>query len=117
MSEITIDVSAFSDDPWGRDENDNPTTNGRAFRQQYLLEAFNNANNERITVDFSNLDFIPDSAFLGGAFVGLIKENQFSYENVLTRLNILPKDGYLPELVKRILELARDEEIRLQEVL
>lgn len=114
MSELTIDVSAFSNDPWGRDENDNPTTNGRAFRQQYLLGAFNDAANKKITVDFSKLDFIPDSAFLGGAFVGLAKENGFSYEDILNRLDILPKDGYFPELVKRILELAQEEEIRLQ---
>lgn len=115
MSEIIIDVAEFSNDPWGRDESDNTVSSGRAFRLEYLLDAFKNEANTKITVDFSRLDLIPDTAFLGGAFVGLVKEDGFSYENVLSRLNILPKDNFLPPLVQRILELAQKEEIELAE--
>ncbi|WGE53760.1 hypothetical protein [Actinobacillus equuli] len=115
MTDITIDVSIFSSDPWGRDESDNTVSSGRAFRLKHLLEPFNNSAITKITVDFSKLDLIPDTAFLGGAFVGLVKENGFSYENVMSRLNILPKDGFLPQLVQRILELAQKEEIELAE--
>ena len=110
--ETVIDILDFSDDPWGRTyEEDNPTSNGNAFRTAFLTDAFRKY--DKVTVDFSKLRDVPDSAFLGGAFVNLIKEDGFTYEEVLDKLVVLPDDGYYPKLIRRIIELARDENKRL----
>lgn len=106
-----IDIVEFSNDPWGRTDEDNPISNGNAFRRQFLTEAFRI--HDTVTVDFSKLRDVPDSAFLGGSFVNLIKEDGFSYDEVLRKLIILPDDGFYPKLVRRIIELARDEHKRV----
>ena len=106
-----IDILDFSDDPWGRSAEDNPDSNGNDFRKRFLTDAFRTS--DKVTVDFSKLRDVPDSAFLGGSFVNLIKEDGFSYEEVLDKLVILPEDGFLPKLVRRIIELARDEHKRV----
>ncbi|HHF4684764.1 TPA: hypothetical protein ACPOY2_001823 [Haemophilus influenzae] len=111
MTDKYINVLDFSDDPWGRDESDNPETSGAAFREQYLVDAFKY--NDTVTVDFSSLQDIPDSAWLGGAFVGLVKKDGFSYKEVFDKLQILPNDDFYPKMIFRILELAKEEEIRL----
>ncbi len=107
-----IDILNFSSDPWGRSKEDNPDSNGNDFRQQFLIDAFRDY--DSVTVDFSGLRDMPDTAFLGGAFVNLIKEDGFTYEEVLSKLVVLPEDGFYPELVRRIIELARDEHKRMQ---
>ncbi|MBH2056315.1 DUF4325 domain-containing protein [Neisseria meningitidis] len=106
-----IDILEFSNDPWGRSVEDNPDSNGNDFRKRFLTDAFRTA--DKVTVDFSKLRDVPDSAFLGGSFVNLIKEDGFSYDEVLQKLVILPADGFLPQLVRRIIELARDEHKRV----
>lgn len=110
-NEIYIDVNEFSNDPWGRDASDNPDSSGELFRQKYLVDAFRNSN--KVIVDFSHLDMIPDSGFIGEAFVGLVKKEKFSYQEIFNKLTILPEDGFYPNLVFRILELAKKEEIEL----
>lgn len=106
-NKITIDVSQFSDDPWGRDEQDNPISSGAAFRKQYLIEAFNQY--DKVIVDFSKLQDMPDSGFLGESFVGLVKHDGFTYEEVLKKLVVLPQDEFYPITVEQIITLARDE--------
>lgn len=111
MTNIYIDVFTFSDDPWGRSIEENPDSSGEVFRNKILRDAFRN--NDTVIVDFSKLSSIPDSAFLGGAFVGLVKFDGFSYDEILQKLVILPNDGYYPKLITRILTLAKEEEIKL----
>ena len=112
MKEININVGKdFSSDPWGRYVSDNPISSGQAFREQFLVNAFKSA--EKVTVDFSGLEYIPDSSFLGEAFVGLVKVDNFSYDEVLNKLVILPKDGFYPELIARLFSLAKNENLIL----
>ncbi|MCT8655349.1 STAS-like domain-containing protein [Glaesserella parasuis] len=112
MTEKIINVCKdFSTDPWGRFVTDNPLSSGEAFRKEYLLQAFKE--NDKVTVDFSDLEYVPDSSFLGEAFIGLVKSDHFSYEEVLSKLNILPKDGFYPELIKRLFMLAKNENVIL----
>lgn len=110
MKEITINIfKDFSTDPWGRYISDNPISSGQLFRENFLIKAF--SENDKVIVDFSGLEYVPDSSFIGEAFVGLNKVNHLSYEEILKKLEILPKDGFYPELVKRIINLARNENI------
>lgn len=110
-NETYIDVNKFSNDPWGRDASDNPDSSGELFRQTCLVNAFQQSN--KVTVDFSHLEMIPDSGFIGEAFVGLVKKENFSYKEVYEKLKVLPEDGFYPNLVFRILDLAKKEEIEL----
>ena len=110
MKEIKINVcKEFSTDPWGRHISDNPLSSGEAFRKNFLVKAF--TENDRVTIDFSDLEYVPDSSFLGESFVGLVKENGFSYDDVLNKLDVLPKDGFYPELINRLITLAKNEKV------
>lgn len=55
--ETVIDILDFSDDPWGRTYEDNPTSNGNAFRTAFLTDAFRKY--DKVTVDFPNYATFP----------------------------------------------------------
>lgn len=112
MTTKTINVlKDFSDDPWGRDESENPISSGKKFRIELLKENFKKF--EHIVVDFSDLIVIPDSSFLGEAFIGLVKKEGYSYEDVAKKITILPAESIYSNTVAQMLNDAKREDIRL----
>jgi len=111
MKHITIDILDFSDDPWGRDATENPISNGEKFRNEFLINAFKNYDD--VTVDFSKLETIPDSSFLGESFVGLVKKEGFSYDSILKKLTVLPSNSIYSSSIEKMLRDAKEEDINL----
>ncbi|WP_374091763.1 STAS-like domain-containing protein [Pasteurella multocida] len=103
-NEIKIYVKDFSDDPFGRDDNDGPF-NGDKFRREYLSDAFKKF--DKIIVDFDGLQAFPGTSFIGSAFVGLMTIDKIPYQTILSKLEVLPKDSVYPETVKIILNTQR----------
>lgn len=61
--ETVIDILDFSNDPWGRTYEDNPTSNGNAFRTAFLTDAFRKY--DKVTVDFFQITRRSRFCFLG----------------------------------------------------
>ncbi len=104
MTKIKINVKEFSDDPFGRDDNDGPF-NGDKFRREYLSKAFKEY--DKVIVDFSGLQAFPGTSFIGSAFIGLMTRDGVPYEMIRSKLDVLPKDSVYPESINMILELQK----------
>lgn len=104
MTEIKIDVKNFSDDPFGRDDNDGPF-NGDRFRREYLSNALKQY--DKVIVDFDGLQAFPGTSFIGSAFVGLMTIDKIPYQVLMDKLEILPKDSIYPESINMILNLQK----------
>lgn len=108
MNATTIKVLNFSDDPWGRDASENPVSNGEKFRKEWVLPAVREF--DHVTVDFSDLMVIPDSSFLGEAFIGLVKKEGYSYDDVKNKITILPAESIYSSSVENMLSVAQRED-------
>ena len=109
---VTLHVANYSNDPWGRNAEDNAKgLNGALFREEYLLPALEKA--QTVIIDYNGLRDYLDSAFLGGVFVDLVKKNGFSYDEVRNRVKVQADLNYYPITVSRLLELAETEQDRL----
>lgn len=87
---MKIDIAKdFSHKPFGRDDDDGKF-NGRRFRQELLMRAFND-NNEPVEVFLDGVTRGFGSSFLDEAFAGLIRDG-VDYNQVKTRLVIRTDD-------------------------
>ncbi|WP_424411429.1 STAS-like domain-containing protein [Pasteurella sp. PK-2025] len=103
-----IKLIDFSSDPWGRDASENPESNGEMFRKQYLVDAFKTQ--DSVVVDFSDLDLIVDSSFIGSAFIGLVKKEGFHYDEILSKLHILPEDSIYPHMINTMFSIEKQKD-------
>lgn len=99
-------LNDFSADPWGRFRTDNPVSSGEEFRERLLNPAFQNY--EKVIVDFTGIEFTPDTSFLGESFIGLVKRNGWSYEDINQKLQLVGSD-FLVQLVSRLINNAKNE--------
>ncbi len=112
---VTLRIADYSNDPWGRNDEDNAKgLNGASFREKYLLPALEKS--QTVIIDFNGLRDYLDSAFLGGVFVDLVKKNGFTYDQVRDRVKIHADFQYYPLTVGKILDLAESEQERLARV-
>lgn len=105
---VKIRILDFSDDPWGRDAKDNSVSSGERFRIEFLRDPLRAG--KSLFIDFNGLDYLPDSAFLGGAFVDLVKIDRFTYDRILSDVDIIPEE--IKSLVVRQLNTARNQEAK-----
>lgn len=114
MSQTTLKIADYSNDPWGRNAEDNAQgLNGAKFRETYLIPALRQ--NDIVIIDFNGLRDLLDSAFLGGVFVDLVKFDGFTYDDVRERVKVQSNLKYYETTIARLLELAQSEPQRLQQ--
>ena len=94
---MKIDIAVnFSPKPFGRDDDDGKFS-GKRFREDKLLDAFNQTN-DIITVYLDGVTRGYGSSFLEESFAGLLR-NGINYETVKSRLKIDTSDkGYKNEI-------------------
>jgi hypothetical protein len=105
MMNISI-AKDFSDVPAGRYLADGDFT-GQEFREKYLVPALKNAdNNHPVIVDINDVEGY-GSSFLEEAFGGLVREEQFSKEELNHKLKIEANSTY--NIYKDIIKLHIEE--------
>jgi hypothetical protein len=79
-------ANVFSDTPWGRHPEDSDFC-GENFREKHLVPALREAGNDKIVVDLDGVEGL-GSSFLDEAFGALVRQGQFSKEQLAGRLEI-----------------------------
>jgi hypothetical protein len=88
---MIIDIAKdFSVKPFGRDKDDGKFS-GERFREEHLLKAFENIENQKIEILLDGVSRGYGSSFLDEAFAGLIRSG-INYADIKSRLIIKTED-------------------------
>ncbi len=104
MSTKRIKISEdFTPFPAGRFEKDGPHT-GEGFRKNILLESIKN--NDKVEIDFDGtLGY--GSSFLEEAFGGLIREEGFTRDEILSKVTFISKRKSIVDSINEYLDKAQ----------
>ena len=110
MSSIKIKIATdFSDSPGPRYQNEGKYS-GEEFRKEILVDVFRDAieNDKKVIVDLDGT-FGYGTSFLEESFGGLIRNDNFSYHEIIDRLVIVStEEDYLISDVYEYLKDAND---------
>lgn len=94
----------FSPLAFGRYSEDGPNS-GQRFRDEFLLPNWDNVS--KFEIDFSGFESSPGSSFLSSAFLELITRCGKAYDDVKSKIVILPEDSVYPYAVADLLDKAK----------
>jgi len=98
-TEVVVRVADLFPFPGGRHRDDGPQS-GQAFREDVLVPKLREA--ERVILDLDGVAGLP-SSFLDEAFGGLVRENNFTAEELTPRLifrAVTPRMKIYPEIIQ-----------------